>query len=47
MNLVLRHALVRSGLLLNDDAAGLLGRMGFEAVVSKGKKTTLLIGDVA
>lgn len=44
---VVLDALVRSGLLLNDDAVGLLGRMGFEAVISKGKKTTLLIGDVA
>ena len=44
---VVLDSLVRSGLLLNDDAAGLLGRMGFDAVVSKGKKTVLLIGDVA
>lgn len=40
-------ALKRAGLITDDNAAGVLGRMGFEAVVSKGKKTTLLIGDVA
>lgn len=43
---VVLDALVRSGLLLNDDSAGLHGRMGFEAVLGKERRTILLIGDV-
>jgi Holliday junction resolvase RusA-like endonuclease len=44
---VVLDALKRSGLITDDDEAGLLGRMGFEAVLGKERRTILLIGDVA
>lgn len=44
---VVLDALKRSGLITDDDENGLLGRMGFEAVLGKERRTTLLIGEVS
>lgn len=44
---VVLDALKRSGLITDDDENGLLGRMGFEAVLGKERRTVLLIGEVS
>lgn len=44
---VVLDALKRAGLITDDNERGLLGRMGFEAVLGKERRTVLLIGEVA
>lgn len=44
---VVLDALKRAGLITDDNERGLLGRMGFEAVLGKEQRTVLLIGEVA
>lgn len=43
---VVLDAIKRAGLITDDDEAGVHGRMGFEAILGKERRTTLVIGDV-